>query len=126
MVTKWESENDLKSIIENLLAEYLYGVSAIYGEDRLKKNSYIQKVKTVGTYEVLIIMAKQPPNTEPPAEVDFAIKRCFDASKVFYDKHCVEQSLYFGINCTQDTVNKVYYFSVDYLDLSTNVDQYWR
>ena len=69
-------------------------------------------------------MAKQPPNIEPPAEVDFFIKSGFDASKGFYDEHCVEQSLYFGIDCTADTVNKVFYFPVDYPNLWINVDQY--
>ena len=59
------------------------------------------------------------------AEVDFVIERGFDASKGFYDEHVVEQSLYFGIDCSAHTVNKIFYFPVDYPNLWTNVDQYW-
>ena len=70
-------------------------------------------------------MAEQPPNVEPPAEFDFVIERGFDASRGFYDEHVVEQSLYFGIDCTADTVNKIYYFPVDYPNIWTNPDQYW-
>ena len=29
--------------------------------------------------------------------VDFVIERVFDASKGYFDKHCVKQSLFFGI-----------------------------
>ena len=70
-------------------------------------------------------MAEQSPNHEVSASPDFVIERGFDCSKSFYDEFCVEQSIYWYVECTNDTVQNIYYFPVDYPNLWTNTDQYY-